>query len=105
VWQLPGVVVVLVDVVVVWEPPAGVGIVTLALEDEVVDGGASTVVVVIVVDVVVVGGVVVCAKQSGMASARLTQSAPAARNSFMRKYPGPRTDLISNVSPLYWLRL
>jgi hypothetical protein len=110
VWQLPGVVVVLVDVVVVCEPPAGVGVVTLALEEEVVEGGVAAVPGVVVVDivvddVVVGGGVVVCAKESGIANAMLTQSALAARNSFMRQYPGPQIGQTTNASPRRWLHL
>jgi hypothetical protein len=96
VWQLPGVVVTDVDIVVVCDPPAGVGVVTLVLEDEVVVGGApgvgAGVVTVSVVDeVVVAGGVVVCASDIGMANARLTHSAPAASNAFMGRAPGPQT--------------
>lgn len=88
-WQLPGVVVVLVDMVVVCEPPATVGVVTLVLEDVVAEGGEPGVeAIVVVLEVEVDGGVVVCARESGMANVRLTQSAPAANRVFMRHAPG-----------------
>ena len=90
--QLPGVVVVLVEFVVVCEPPPGVGIVLVVLCDVVVVGGVVGVagvvtVVLFVVDEDVDGGVV-CASESGMAIARLTQRAPAASNAFMTFLPG-----------------
>jgi hypothetical protein len=90
VWQLPGVVVVLDDVVVVCEPPAGSGTVLVELCDVVVDGGVVGVagVVTVVLCVVVDAGGVVCASESGMVIAKLTQSAPAASNAFMDVPPG-----------------
>jgi hypothetical protein len=90
VWQLPGVVVVLVEAVVVCEPPAGNGVVLVELCDVVVDGGVVGVagVVTVVLCVVVDAGGVVCASESGTAIARLTQSAPAASNAFMDVPPG-----------------
>lgn len=83
------------DVVVVCEPPAGSGVVLVVLDELVVDGGvpgvAGCAVVLVVVDDEVGGvGAVICAVESGMAMAKLTQSAPAASNAFMQGPPGPR---------------
>jgi hypothetical protein len=68
--------------------------VLVELCDVVVDGGVVGVagvvtVVVCVVDDGATGGVV-CASESGMAIARLTQSAPAASNAFMGRSSGPQ---------------
>lgn len=65
------------------------GVVTLELEDEVAEGGEPGVeAMVVVLEVEVEGGVVVCARESGMAKAKLTQSAPAANKVFMGHTPG-----------------
>ena len=60
----------------------------------VVDGGVAGVagvvtVVLCVVDDELEGGVV-CARESGTAIAKLTQSAPAASNAFMGRSSGPQ---------------
>ncbi len=92
--QLPGVVVVLVDVVVVCEPPAGIGVVSVVVDDEVVLGGVvvadGVVVVLVVVVVEVAAGGVVCAIAMGAAIARPRASAPAVKSAFMTFPPGPR---------------
>ena len=87
--------VVLELLVVVCEPPPGIGVVLVLLCDVVVDGGVdgvAGVVTVVLVEDDEAGGVVVvgCANEIGMASARLMQSALAARRAFMTVPPGPR---------------